>query len=225
MASVAGLDQGQSTGLGLPTESGSLAAFVGAFVLVGTGEHGSQNHGKEVAPEDGASEFPVGALGTLSVAGMVTMPIILKEAMSVIMIVLLCMHVLVSVVIVVVVSILRSIEHGDLAAADKEAGFGEDEEDTRGEQSTGGKGRDAQRNELAGTVAMAGVGGGGFLPTADLAAEHRGDQEDDTGEGSDIDKKCGQDDLLPWLAVPSEELAFMALAVLDENSASSSSWA
>ena len=71
VASMAGLDQGQCTGLGLSAKSRGLAAFVGALVLVGTGEHGSQDHGKEVAPEDGASKLPVGALGALVVAGVV----------------------------------------------------------------------------------------------------------------------------------------------------------
>ena len=120
------------------------------------------------------------------------MSVILKEAMGVIMVVLLRMHIFfVAVVIVVVVRTPLSIQHGDLTAADEEIRFGEDEEDARGEQSTGSKGRDAQRNELAGTMAMAGIGGGGFLPTADLAAEYRGDQEDDTGQGCDVDKEGG----------------------------------
>ena len=68
---VAGLDQGQGTLLGLPTESRSLAAFVGTLVLVGTGEHGSQDHGKEVSAKDGTSKFPGGTLGTFVVAGVV----------------------------------------------------------------------------------------------------------------------------------------------------------
>ena len=123
--------------------------------------------------------------------------------MSVIVVILFCMHVLVAVVIVVVVVVVRtlllSIEHGDLAAPDKEVGFGEYEEDARGEQSTGCKGRDAESNEFAGTVAVTGVGGGGFLPATDLAAEYRGNEEDDTGQGCDVDEKGGQDDLLPGL--------------------------
>ena len=111
--------------------------------------------------------------------------------MGVIMIVLSCMHILISVIIMVVVRILPSNEHGNLAASDKEVRFRKNEEDTRSEQSTGSKGRDTQRNELAGTVAMAGVGSGGFLPTTDLAAEYRGNKEDDTSQGCDVDKEGG----------------------------------
>ena len=121
--------------------------------------------------------------------------------MSVIMVILFCMHVLVAVVIVVVVRIPLSIQHGDLTAADEEIRFGEYEEDARGEQSTGCKGRDAKSDEFAGTVAVTGVGGGGFLLATDLAAEHSGNEEDDTGQGCDVDEKGGQDDLLPGLTI------------------------
>ena len=63
---VACFDQSQRTGLRLTTEARSLAALLVALVLVGTGEHGSQDHGEEVAAEDGTAELPVGTLGTLA---------------------------------------------------------------------------------------------------------------------------------------------------------------
>ena len=47
---------------------------------------------------------------------------------------------------------------------------------------------------------VVGVGRGGVLPAADLPTEDRGDEEDNAGEGGDVDQEGGQDDLLPGLA-------------------------
>ena len=118
----------------------------------------------------------------------------------VVIFILIAVHVLIAVVVMLLIA--GTIDHGHGTTSDQKEGLGEDQEHTRGKEGTGREGWDAQIDELAAAVGIRGPGGsfGGLavlLPAADLRTEHRGDEEDDTAEGGDVDQEGGQDDLHP----------------------------
>ena len=94
-------------------------------------------------------------------------------------------------------------EDGYLPTPHQQKGFGQDQKYGCGQESPGGEGRDAQADEFA-CLVICGHGGAagrrpGLLPAAHLLPEHSGDEEDDAGQGGDVDQEGGEDDFQPRL--------------------------
>ena len=129
---------------------------------------------------------------------------ILEVAVVMVVVVLLkLVAMLVSVVGVCIGRLGLFPEDGYLPTPHQQIGFGQDQKYGCGQKSPGGEGRDAQADEFTCLVICGHEGAAGrrpgLLPAAHLLPEHSGDEEDDAGQGSDVDQEGSEDDFQPRL--------------------------